>query len=103
LPEGIDIAVIDCLTVWVGNCLHKQVSVKPAIAGTADLLEALKDAPCNFIIVTNEVGLGIVPDNELARNYRDTIGALNRQIAAMAQKVIFMVSGIPMVIKDNRS
>jgi adenosylcobinamide kinase / adenosylcobinamide-phosphate guanylyltransferase len=100
LPGHIDIALIDCLTIWIGNCLHKQAMEKTEFVGSATLLEALKNAPCDLIIVTNEVGLGIIPDNGLSRKYRDIIGTLNRQIAAMAQKVIFMVSGIPMVIKE---
>ena len=100
LPRGIEITVIDCLTVWVGNCLHKNALEKTEFVGSGNLMEALKDASCDFVIVTNEVGLGIVPDGELARKYRDIIGTLNRQIAALAKKVVFMVSGIPMVIKD---
>lgn len=101
LPEEMEIAVIDCLTVWVGNCLYKQESEKNELFDGATLIEALKVAPCDLVIVTNEVGLGIIPDNELSRRYRDVIGMLNRNIADLAQKVILMVSGIPVVIKGK--
>jgi adenosylcobinamide kinase / adenosylcobinamide-phosphate guanylyltransferase len=101
LPREMEIAVIDCLTVWVGNCLYKQESGKRELFNNETLIEALKDAPYDLVIVTNEVGLGIIPDNELSRKYRDVIGMLNRNIADLAQKVILMISGIPVVIKDR--
>jgi adenosylcobinamide kinase/adenosylcobinamide-phosphate guanylyltransferase len=101
LSQDTEIAVIDCLTVWVGNCLHRLEPGRNETFHSTQLINALKDAPCNLIIVTNEVGLGIIPDNDLSRNYRDILGSLNRQIAVLAQKVILMISGIPMVIKES--
>jgi len=99
LPGEMEIAIIDCITVWVGNCLHKQESDQKEIPGLQKFIESLKNSPCDLLIVTNEVGMGIIPDNELSRKYRDIIGTINRRIADLAQQVILMVSGIPVVIK----
>ena len=65
------------------------------------LLAILHDPPCDIILVANEVGMGIVPDNALARRFRDEAGFLNQSIAALADTVVFVVSGIPTVIKPQ--
>jgi adenosylcobinamide kinase / adenosylcobinamide-phosphate guanylyltransferase len=101
LPKGIEIAIIDCVTVWVGNCLHWQEMETKDFLNIDEFIEALKNASCNLVLVTNEVGMGIVPDNQLSRQYRDFIGMVNRRIAEAAQDVILMVSGIPVVIKGK--
>jgi adenosylcobinamide kinase / adenosylcobinamide-phosphate guanylyltransferase len=95
--EEADIAVIDCLSVWVGNCMHHQESIIDVIIGA--FLDSLETVPCDLIIVTNEVGMGIIPDNEMARRYRDILGSLNQHVARMAEKVVLMISGIPVEIK----
>jgi adenosylcobinamide kinase/adenosylcobinamide-phosphate guanylyltransferase len=97
LPCEIEIAVIDCLSVWIGNCMHHD-GVKES-STIDEFIEQLKDPPCDLIIVTNEVGMGIIPDNEPSRRYRDILGSLNQQIAELAQQVILMVCGIPVYIK----
>jgi len=66
---------------------------------TRNLTESLRAAECPVILVTNEVGNGIVPDNPLARSFRDAVGRVNQQIAACADQVIWMVAGIPVIIK----
>jgi adenosylcobinamide kinase / adenosylcobinamide-phosphate guanylyltransferase len=100
LPCGIEIAVIDCVSVWIGNCMHHgEVKNDSTIKG---FIEQLKNPPCDLIIVTNEVGMGIIPDNEQSRRYRDILGSLNQQIAKVARQVIVMVCGIPVYVKKKK-
>ena len=100
LPPGTGAAIIDCLSVWIGNLLHRD----PEAADFLEInhfLDRLSSPPCDLFIVTNEVGMGIIPDNALARRYRDLLGTLNRRIAALADRVVLMVSGIPLYIKNS--
>lgn len=101
LPPGTDVAVIDCITVWLGNLMYHDESVQPDSPSITALLDALKDPPCDVILVTNEVGLGIIPDNAMARRFRDLAGSVNQRLAAVANRVIFMVSGLPLVLKGT--
>lgn len=99
-PES-DVIVVDCLTVWIGNLLYeRERGVKPE-EELNRLLEALRTPPCDLFIVTNEVGMGIVPDNAIAREFRDMAGKLNQQIATLADTVILMVSGLPLHLKGK--
>jgi adenosylcobinamide kinase/adenosylcobinamide-phosphate guanylyltransferase len=94
-----DVIIIDCLTLWVSNVLHTQSDVFDAV----DLLARAvsQESAAKVYIVSNEVGLGIVPDSELARTYRDCLGYANRRIAEVAQNVYFMAAGIPLQIKGE--
>ena len=99
-----DVLLVDCLTLWVSNLMmeHAEDPDTPEdflAAQTCLLIESLRTAACPVILVSNEVGAGIVPDNPLARQYRDAVGQVNRQIAACADQVIWMVAGIPVKIK----
>jgi len=91
--------LVDCLTLWVSNLMHADRNV-------ADEAEQLigavskRTAPC--IMVSNEVGLGIVPDNALARRFRDEAGRLNQRIAAAADRVVFVAAGLPMILKGEK-
>jgi adenosyl cobinamide kinase/adenosyl cobinamide phosphate guanylyltransferase len=86
--------LVDCLTLWVTNLLLAEQSPDwPA------LLAALDARQAPTVLVSNEVGLGIVPDNALARRFRDMAGILHAQVAARADRVVLMVAGIPMVVK----
>ena len=86
--------LLDCLTLWVSNLLLAgQGPDWPALAG------ALDERRAGTVIVSNEVGLGIVPDNALARQFRDLAGRLHQQVAARADRVVLMVAGLPMVVK----
>lgn len=97
-----DVIVVDCLTVWIGNLLYeKERGVKPEEEITR-LLQVLRNPPCDMFIVTNEVGMGIVPDNAIAREFRDMAGNLNQQIASLAGTVILMVSGLPLYLKGGK-
>ena len=82
--------LVDCLTLWLANLL--AAGRDPAAAGEA-LVEALRDLPGRIVLVSNEVGLGIVPDNALARAYRDDLGRVNAAWADAADEVYFVVAG----------
>jgi adenosylcobinamide kinase/adenosylcobinamide-phosphate guanylyltransferase len=95
LPEGRPM-LLDCLTLWLSNQMHagRDVDVE---CGRLALTLARPRGP--WVIVSNEVGLGIVPDNALARRFRDAAGRLNQRVAAIADRVVFMVAGLPMQVK----
>jgi adenosylcobinamide kinase/adenosylcobinamide-phosphate guanylyltransferase len=96
------IAVVDCLTVWMGNLFYKYEQNLGLIYSEIDrFITALSNAQSEVIIVTNEVGWGIVPENKLAREFRDMNGLLNQKVAAVADNVILSVSGIQINIKGN--
>ena len=97
LAEAAGLPVlIDCLTLWVSNLLLAEREVDAAASG---LLAAIDRRAAPTILVANETGLGIVPDNALARRFRDAAGSLNQRVAARADRVLFMVAGLPMVVK----
>ena len=88
--------LVDCLTLWLSN----QMLAEADWAAAADTLCAvLKAQRAPVVLVTNEVGGGIVPDNALARAFRDAAGLLNQQVAAIADEVILAVCGLPMKVK----
>ncbi|HTH99808.1 MAG TPA: bifunctional adenosylcobinamide kinase/adenosylcobinamide-phosphate guanylyltransferase [Acidisoma sp.] len=88
--------LVDCLTLWLTNLMLGERDTE---AATAALLAAL-DAPSTAtVLVANEVGLGIVPEHRLGRDFRDAAGLLHQRIAARADRVLFMVAGLPMVVK----
>ena len=91
------VAVVDCLTLWVSNLMHTGRDVA---AESERLVEALASCGCAVILISNEVGLGIVPDNPLSRAFRDHLGRLHQAIAARADRVYFVVAGIPLTVKD---
>lgn len=91
-----NVILVDCLTLWASNLLLGEQDVAAAIA---ELTPAIANAPGRVILVTNEVGLGIVPDNALARRFRDIAGDINQAVAACVDSAIFMAAGLPMVLK----
>ena len=98
--EPADVVLIDCLTLWASN-LTLTMEDDASIYDHLDRFTTWLDAPpCPIIIVTNEVGTGIVPENQLARGYRDLVGRINQQVAAASQRVIWMVAGIAVPIKS---
>ncbi len=90
--------LVDCLTLWLTNIMLGGRDVE---ADTAKLIAAARAARAPIVFVANEVGLGIVPDNALAREFRDRAGWLNQAMAAIANRVIFMAAGLPLVLKDE--
>lgn len=101
LAAEADCFLLDCLTLLVSNLLlaHEDDAEKVTNAEIASLLTAHREANATLICVSNETGLGIVPDNALARRYRDLLGRVNQTIAAQADIVYFMVSGFAVDIK----
>jgi len=90
--------LVDCLTLWLSNLMFSDADVEArgtTLAATAKQLAGLR------VFVSNEVGLGLVPDNPLGRRFRDTQGRLNQKIAAIADRVVFMAAGLPLVLKGN--
>ena len=94
--DGGGARLVDCLTLWLSNLLHAGRDWTSATAALADAL-ARQRSP--VVLVTNEVGLGIVPDNALARRFRDAAGIMNQTIARAADEVEFVVAGLPVRVK----
>ncbi len=93
--------VVDCLTLWLTNLMLDPDPDRLEGERTA-LLEILPHVPGRMILVANEVGLGIVPDNALARRFRDEAGHLNQAIATLCDHVVFVAAGLPLTLKDKR-
>jgi adenosylcobinamide kinase/adenosylcobinamide-phosphate guanylyltransferase len=95
-----EIILVDCLTVWMSNLLMEYPDDNASMSDMVeDLLASVADRDETIIVVSNEVGLGIVPDNQLARLYRDQLGFLNQKMARAADVVYVLVAGIPVKIK----
>ncbi|MGE0151821.1 MAG: bifunctional adenosylcobinamide kinase/adenosylcobinamide-phosphate guanylyltransferase [Reyranellaceae bacterium] len=90
--------LVDCLTLWLSNLMLGGHDCDEACDRLADRLAA---PPAPLVLVSNEVGLGIVPDNRLARDFRDQAGRLNQRIAEVAQRVVFVAAGLPLLLKDR--
>jgi adenosylcobinamide kinase/adenosylcobinamide-phosphate guanylyltransferase len=88
--------LVDCLTLWATNLM---LGDHDAEAAADDLCAALRDFDGDIALVANEVGLGIVPDNALARAFRDIAGRLNQRVAAVADEVLFVAAGLPLRLK----
>jgi adenosylcobinamide kinase/adenosylcobinamide-phosphate guanylyltransferase len=104
----IDICLIDCLTLWVNNLLyHEQcsgndLSEEKMTRYCKTFISKIQEYTGTTICVTNEVGMGIVPENPAARKYRDLVGRCNRIIAASADQVVLVTCGIPLVLKSKK-
>ncbi len=103
---GATVVVVDCLTLLVSNVLFctgdipEAATAEPAVqAEVAALIQACTTLPGTAIVVSNEVGLGLVPDNALGRLYRDLLGRANQALARQADAVYFMVAGLPVDVK----
>jgi adenosylcobinamide kinase/adenosylcobinamide-phosphate guanylyltransferase len=98
LDGSIGAVVLDCVTLWVSNALltHQQEQLENQVA---ELVEEIPLFPFHFLAVSNEVGLGLVPDTPLGREYRDLLGTINQQLAKACKEVVFMAAGLPMKLK----
>ncbi len=97
LPSSL--IVLDCLTLWVSNLLQQEQGEDWVLEQGVRLGQALDAALGRVLVVSNEVGQGIVPDNPLARTFRDQVGRLNQLVAAKADKVVWMVAGLPVTVR----
>ncbi len=93
------VILVDCLTLWTTNLLLSPETSPHIDRHVTALVAALERAVCPVILVSNEVGAGIVPENPLARQFRDVMGTVNQRIAACADEVVWTVAGIPVTIK----
>jgi adenosylcobinamide kinase/adenosylcobinamide-phosphate guanylyltransferase len=106
LPEAIAehadadrVILADCLTLWVSNLLlelHDPAQVETRIRR---LVEVLQSGAGSLLLVTNEVGCGVVPENKLARQFRDLAGSAHQAVAAVAERVVWVAAGIPLTLK----
>lgn len=94
-PEA-DAVLVDCLTLWLSNLILADRPVP-----TAELCAAIARCPCPIALVANEVGYGIVPDNALARRFRDEAGRLNQKIAEVTAEVVLVAAGLPLLLKPH--
>ena len=104
LPAAIDalngagaVVLVDCLTLWVSNLLLADADIR---AAGEQLCDAIVRFDGTLILVANEVGLGIVPDNALARRFRDAAGLLNQSVAAAAAEVVLLTAALPLTLKS---
>jgi adenosylcobinamide kinase/adenosylcobinamide-phosphate guanylyltransferase len=96
-PAGSAV-LVDCLTLWLSNAMLGAFDLERAMT---HLSESLGGRDGTTVLVANEVGLGIVPDNALARRFRDAQGVLNQRLAAQADRVVLMVAGLPLTVKGQ--
>jgi adenosylcobinamide kinase / adenosylcobinamide-phosphate guanylyltransferase len=103
VESGADLVLIDCLTLYVANILRtKYGRPGPFESHVQEICQALKRARVPTIVVSNEVGSGIVPTYASGRIYRELLGQLNQEVAKIADRVIYMVAGLPLTVKDVR-
>ena len=103
--QDMDVVLIDCITLWVNNILYRSGEENVddfTIKNQCSLLiDKISEYPGVVICVTNEVGMGIVPENELARKYRDLVGTCNQVLGKFADEVTLVSCGIPLLIKKE--
>ena len=98
LNDPANFILVDCLTLWLSNLMLADHDVADA---TMRLLMILQTMKADVVLVSNEVGLGIVPETPLGRAFRDTQGRLNQQVAEVADRVVFIVAGLPLMLKGT--
>lgn len=95
-PDAV--LLVDCLTMWLNNLMADDRDIA---AETAQLVEVMGGLQGRIVLVANELGLGIVPDNALARAFRNLHGTLNQSVAAAADRVVFVAAGLPLALKGE--
>ena len=93
--------VVDCLTLWLSNLMHADLDITQEIENLVEVLRnsGLRTPNSGLFLVSNEVGTGIVPDNKLAREFRDLAGTMNQRVAGVSDEVFMVVAGIPVKVK----
>jgi adenosylcobinamide kinase/adenosylcobinamide-phosphate guanylyltransferase len=98
LASSYSVIVLDCLTLWLSNAMHRNTDIEVEMGKFLNILGQSKQ-DCYIYIVSNEVGAGIVPENALAREFRDLAGTMNQRVAGVSDEVFMVVAGIPVKIK----
>ena len=93
------VVVLDCLTLWLNNLMLFERDVESDVSRLVECLD--EGVEGELILVSNEIGLGLVPDTELGSEFRDVHGRMNQRVAAVCDRVLFMVSGLPVVVKGD--
>ena len=97
-----EVIVVDCLTIFAANLLETEGENSEAIDGRVEALcAALRRVQCNVVLVSNEVGSGVVPAYPLGRRYRELLGEINQKVARVADDVVLMVAGLPLALKGH--
>jgi adenosylcobinamide kinase/adenosylcobinamide-phosphate guanylyltransferase len=99
LAGGHDLVIIDCLTLWVSNRMHRGDPDEAVLAGADELATLMSERMLSLIVVSNEVGAGIHPSTEVGLRFCDLLGSVNQRVAAAADRVTLMVAGLPVPIK----
>ncbi len=99
LKERADVVVLDCLTLWISNLMQLHDQDDPILADADRLAQILKGSAFASIVVSDEVGWGVVPDHPMGRRFRDLLGWTNQKIASVADDVVLMVAGYPIKVK----
>jgi len=99
--DEAEVVLLDCITLWLSNLLLKWDDDSKVTGEVDRLIETLKKSQASFLIVSNEVGMGIVPADPLSRRFRDLSGTANQRIAEVADTLILMVSGLPIFLKGK--
>ena len=97
---GDAFAIVDCLTTWVGNLMFGGDDAAAIETASERAIHAARSRSTPTVVITNEVGLGIVPENPLGREYRDLLGRVNQQWAAAADRALFLVAGKALRLED---
>ena len=98
-----EVLLIDCLTLWINNLLHRadgNLNEDDIVQHCEQLIDSCRSHPGTILLVTNEVGLGVVPEYSLGRRFRDLLGRCNQVVAAAAHEVVLVTCGIPLTIKN---
>lgn len=103
IAPDFDIVIIECLTLFVSNFLLDNIEEKIVQEKTSQMLEVIKNSEFDTIIVSNEVGLGLHPNNKLGRDFRDVVGRVSQMVANQADDVFFVICGIPVNIKELKA
>lgn len=101
LAASVETVFVDCLTLWVSNQLGRGLADEALLANAEALAKLVAERPCSLILVSNEVGLGVHPETAEGLRFRDLLGLVNRSVAGAADRVVLMVAGLPLLLKDQ--